>query len=53
MRLNAASTLVAATEGVPPRAHSEFLRFEQFVQVANAAVGLGVRKIRLTGGSPW
>jgi GTP 3',8-cyclase len=39
-------------EGVPLRAHSDFLSFEQIVQVARAAVGLGVRKIRLTGGEP-
>jgi cyclic pyranopterin phosphate synthase len=39
-------------EGVPPRAHSDFLSFEQMAQVAQAAVGLGVRKIRLTGGEP-
>jgi cyclic pyranopterin phosphate synthase len=39
-------------EGVPRRAHSDFLSFEQIVQVARAAVGLGVRKIRLTGGEP-
>jgi GTP 3',8-cyclase len=39
-------------EGVPRRAHSDFLSFEQIVRVARAAVGLGIRKIRLTGGEP-
>jgi len=39
-------------EGVPPRNHSDFLSFEQMTEVARAAVGLGVTKIRLTGGEP-
>jgi len=39
-------------EGVPLRHHTDFLSFEQITAVARAAVGLGVRKIRLTGGEP-
>jgi len=39
-------------EGVPPRKHEDFLSLEQIAEVARAAVGLGVRKIRLTGGEP-
>jgi len=39
-------------EGVPPRRHQDFLSFEQMTLVARAAVRLGVRKIRLTGGEP-
>jgi len=39
-------------EGVPPRDHSEFLTLEQMTEVARAAVGLGITKIRLTGGEP-
>jgi cyclic pyranopterin phosphate synthase len=39
-------------EGVPPRRHEDFLTLEQMAQAARAAVGLGVTKIRLTGGEP-
>jgi len=39
-------------QGVPQRPHSDFLRHEQIVEVVRAAVGLGLTKIRLTGGEP-
>ena len=39
-------------DGVPVRSHEEFLSLEQMTAVARAAVGLGVTKIRLTGGEP-
>jgi cyclic pyranopterin phosphate synthase len=39
-------------EGVPSRSHRDFLTLEQMTDVARAAVGLGVTKIRLTGGEP-
>jgi cyclic pyranopterin phosphate synthase len=39
-------------EGVPPRRHEDFLSHEQVVAVVRAAVGLGLTKIRLTGGEP-
>jgi cyclic pyranopterin phosphate synthase len=39
-------------EGVPQRQHEDFLRHEQIVEVVRAAVGLGLTKIRLTGGEP-
>lgn len=39
-------------EGVPCRGHDELLRHEQIVEVVRAAVGLGLTKIRLTGGEP-
>ncbi len=39
-------------EGVPLRRHEEFLSHEQIVEVVRAAVGLGLTKIRLTGGEP-
>jgi cyclic pyranopterin phosphate synthase len=38
--------------GVPPRRHEDFLSLERLTDAARAAVGLGVRKIRLTGGEP-
>jgi MoaA/NifB/PqqE/SkfB family radical SAM enzyme len=39
-------------DGVPARRPEDFLSFEQIVAVAGAAVGLGITKIRLTGGEP-
>ena len=39
-------------EGVPARRHGDFLTLEQFTEAARAAVALGVRKVRLTGGEP-
>jgi len=39
-------------EGVTPRRHEDFLSHEQIVEVVRAAVGLGLTKIRLTGGEP-
>ena len=39
-------------EGVPERRHEDFLTLEQMAEAARAAVGLGVTKIRLTGGEP-
>lgn len=39
-------------EGVPWRPRAEILRYEDIVQVVQAAAELGVRKLRLTGGEP-
>ena len=39
-------------EGVPRRLHEDLLTLEQLAEAARAAVGLGVTKIRLTGGEP-
>ncbi len=39
-------------EGVPARRHEEFLSHERIVEVVRAAMGLGLTKIRLTGGEP-
>lgn len=39
-------------EGVPPRRHEDLLSLEQLAEAARAAVGLGVTKVRLTGGEP-
>ena len=39
-------------EGVPWRSHDDILRYEEIEMVAQAAAGLGVSKIRLTGGEP-
>jgi cyclic pyranopterin phosphate synthase len=39
-------------EGVPMRRHEDLLTLESLAEAARAAVGLGVTKIRLTGGEP-
>lgn len=39
-------------EGVCKRSHDEILSVEELVEIAQAAVHCGVRKIRLTGGEP-
>jgi cyclic pyranopterin phosphate synthase len=39
-------------EGLSPMAHGEILRYEEIVRVLRVAAGIGVRKIRITGGEP-
>lgn len=38
--------------GLPRMAHEDMLSYEELVRVATAAVSLGIRKIRVTGGEP-
>ena len=38
--------------GICKCAHEEILSIEEYVEIARAAVSLGIRKIRLTGGEP-
>jgi len=39
-------------EGVPARRHQDILRYEEIARVVRAAAGLGISKVRLTGGEP-
>lgn len=39
-------------DGVSPVEHKEILTYEEITRVVRAAAGLGVRKIRITGGEP-
>ena len=39
-------------EGISLMQHSDILRFEEIVEVVKIAVGLGVDKVRITGGEP-
>jgi GTP 3',8-cyclase len=39
-------------QGVPFRQHAEILRYEEIARVVRAAAGLGISKVRLTGGEP-
>lgn len=40
------------TEGVPPTAHTDILRYEELLRVAQAAVPLGIDRFKVTGGEP-
>jgi cyclic pyranopterin phosphate synthase len=39
-------------EGIPKQPHGDMLSYEEIALVVRAAAGLGVRKVRLTGGEP-
>jgi GTP 3',8-cyclase len=39
-------------EGVQLKQHKEILRYEQIEQIVRQAAGLGINKVRLTGGEP-
>src|SRR5512140_1892718 len=39
-------------EGVERRSHESIMRYEEIAEVVRVAAGLGVRKVRLTGGEP-
>ncbi|MEA3545820.1 MAG: GTP 3',8-cyclase MoaA [Thermodesulfobacteriota bacterium] len=39
-------------DGVDKLGHAEILSYEQFLMIAEAAVSLGIEKIRVTGGEP-
>jgi len=39
-------------EGIEKRTHSDILSFESYVEIVRAATGLGVDKVRITGGEP-
>jgi len=39
-------------QGVPFKAHQDILRYEEIERIVRAAVALGVRRVRLTGGEP-
>lgn len=40
------------TEGVRPFEHRDILSYEEITRIVRVAAGLGVRKIRITGGEP-
>lgn len=39
-------------EGIDPLPHSEILSYEEILRVVRLSVGLGIKKVRLTGGEP-
>jgi len=40
------------SQGVPFKAHQDILRYEEIERIVRAAVGLGIQRVRLTGGEP-
>jgi len=51
-RCNLRCTYCMPAEGVVPKSHFDILSYEKMVRVVQAAVELGIKKVRLTGGEP-
>jgi cyclic pyranopterin phosphate synthase len=51
-KCNLRCTYCMPEEGIPLKSHREILRLEEIAAVARAAAGLGITKVRLTGGEP-
>jgi GTP 3',8-cyclase len=51
-RCNLRCTYCMPAEGIPLIQHSDILSFEEIIEVVDAALALGVDKIRITGGEP-
>jgi cyclic pyranopterin phosphate synthase len=51
-RCNMRCTYCMPAEGIAMRCHDDVLSYEELLLVARAAVGLGIEKIRITGGEP-
>jgi len=51
-RCNLRCTYCMPAEGIPLMQHSDILSFEEILDVVDAALTLGVDKVRITGGEP-
>lgn len=51
-RCNMRCTYCMPSDGIDKQDHTEILSYEQFLVIAEAAVSLGIEKIRVTGGEP-
>jgi cyclic pyranopterin phosphate synthase len=51
-RCNLRCTYCMPEQGIRLKSHFDILPYEQIVRIAAAAAGLGIRKVRLTGGEP-
>lgn len=51
-RCNMRCIYCAPARGVVPSKHRDILRYEEIIRIVRIAAGLGVRKVRLTGGEP-
>lgn len=51
-RCNLRCVYCMPVEGVTPRTHAEILSYEEIARVVRVGVGLGITKVRVTGGEP-
>jgi len=51
-RCNLRCVYCMPAEGIEKRPHSDILRYEELALIIRAAAGLGICKVRLTGGEP-
>ena len=51
-RCNLRCVYCMPSEGLRPMGHKEILRYEEIVRVVTIAAGIGLRKVRITGGEP-
>jgi cyclic pyranopterin phosphate synthase len=51
-RCNLRCTYCMPEQGIQLKSHTDILSYEKIVLIASAAAGLGIRKVRLTGGEP-
>src|SRR5512140_2322198 len=51
-RCNLRCTYCMPEEGVPKLRHEDVLRYEECLRMVRIAVGMGISKIRVTGGEP-
>ncbi|OGB90451.1 hypothetical protein A2625_00685 [candidate division WOR-1 bacterium RIFCSPHIGHO2_01_FULL_53_15] len=51
-RCNLRCAYCMPAEGIALKTHAEILSYEEIVEICKTAVGLGINKIRLTGGEP-
>lgn len=51
-RCNLRCTYCMPSEGISKLSHADVLRYEEIVRLARVVVGMGISKIRITGGEP-
>jgi cyclic pyranopterin phosphate synthase len=51
-RCNLRCVYCMPSEGVQPLQHKDILSYEEIIRVVRIAAGIGVRKVRITGGEP-
>jgi len=51
-RCNLRCSYCMPASGIQLKSHFDILPYEQIIRIAEAAAGLGIRKIRITGGEP-
>ncbi|MDA8106714.1 MAG: GTP 3',8-cyclase MoaA [Nitrospiraceae bacterium] len=51
-RCNLRCVYCMPADGIVPSTHKEILRYEEIIRIVGIGAGLGVKKVRLTGGEP-